>query len=247
MPDLASYPRPHLAVDLVALTLGPAGVGARTPELGLVVLRRSDSTAALPGRFVRERQTVKATVAELLDAKLGLRPRRRIELAMLDVYDAPDRDERAWAVSVAYSTGLREDEVARAIDSGAEVIGVHGAAERGRRVTRESLAYDHDQMVTTAVRRLRRRYERSPDPLGLLRAPYTLSQLRRAHEAVLDTPLRRDTFNRRMREFLEPATDSRGEDLYTSATVGRPAQLFVPVRRSRRDPEAGPFPLPREE
>lgn len=244
---LSDHPRPHLAVDLVALTLGAEGIESREPRLGVVVLRRPDTTAVLPGRFVRERQTVKQTIADLLQIKLGLKTRRRLELTMLDVYDDPDRDERAWAVSVAYSVGLRDNETARAIESGAEILPVRGSASRGRRVTPEGLAHDHDQMVTTAVRRVRRRYERAPDPLGLLRAPYTLSQLRHAHEAVLDAPLRRDTFNRRMREFLEPAVDAAGEELYTSATVGRPAQLFVPVGSGRRDPEAGPFPLPRVE
>lgn len=240
---LSDHPRPHVAVDLVILTI--VEPVERSPELGVVVVRGSDATPALPGRFVRERHTIEQTVGELMTEKLGYQPRRRLHLEMLDVYDAPDRDERAWTMSIAYATAVSPTEAAVMREAGAEVLPLHGSADRGRRVTPERLAFDHDDMVTTAVRRARRRYERTPDPLGLLRPPYTLRELRQVHEAVLDEPLRRDTFNRRMQEHLVLATDRRGEPLHRSETVGRPAQMFTPRLRKDRDPEAGPFPLPR--
>ena len=244
MSGLADYPRPHLAVDLVILTVGLRRPSDERLSLGVVVQRRSDNTAVLPGRFVRERHTVDQTVRELLTEKLDYDPSRKIYLEMLGVYDAPQRDERGWVVSVSHLTTLRPDEADRLSAETVEILPIRGDATRGRRVTRESLAYDHDEMVTTAVRRARRRYERSPDPLRLARPPYTLSQLRHVHEAVLGEPLKRDTFNRRMQPYLEPATDTRG-DLWLSETGGRPAQMFQPVSRKDRDPEAGPFPLPR--
>lgn len=243
-PDLTSYPRPNLAVDLVALVV-PEPTDSRHVELGLVVIRRPDGRAVLPGRFVHERRTIRETVADLMTEKLALRPRSTTRVQMIDVYDAPERDERGWVVSVAHATSVLTEDLARLPQETTEVLPLHGSADRGCRLTPESLAYDHDDMVTTAVRRARRRYERSPDPLGLLRAPYTLSQLRHVHEAVLDAPLKRDTFNRRMVPYLEPALDPRGEPLLTSETVGRPAQLYRLSRASARDAEAGPFPLPR--
>lgn len=243
-PDLTSYPRPNLAVDLVVLVV-PEPAGSRHLELGLVVLRRADGLAVLPGRFVHERRTIRETVADLMVEKLALRPRRTTRVQMIDVYDAPDRDERGWVVSVAHATSVLTEDLARLPQDTTEVLPLHGSADRGRRLTPEHLGYDHDDMVTTAVRRARRRYERSPDPLGLLRAPYTLSQLRHVHEAVLDAPLKRDTFNRRMLPYLEAELDSRGEPVLTSETVGRPAQLYRLRRASVRDAEAGPFPLPR--
>lgn len=242
MADLDTYPHPHLAVDLVVLTVTSGADGLLS--LGVVVQRRADGAAVLPGRFVRERHTVHQTVRDLLTEKLDYQPRRTMHLEMLGVYDAPQRDDRGWVVSVSHLTTLRPDEADRLPPETAEILPVRGDASRGRRVTRESLAYDHDEMLTTAVRRARRRYERSPDPLRLTRTPYTLSQLRHVHEAVLGEPLKRDTFNRRMQPYLEAATDSRGK-LSLSDTGGRPAQMFQPIKRVTRDPEAGPFPLPR--
>ena len=200
----------------------------------------------LPGRFIRERDTVERTVAVAMEDKLGLRPRRD------DVASRPSASTTtrtatlgAGRLSLAYACSLLPDERDHLLRSDTDILPVTGPAARGQRVTPEPLDYDHDDMVTTAVRRVRRRYERSPDPLRLVRDPWTLSQLRHVHEAVLDEGLKRDTFNRRMREYVEPALDSRGEEMFTSATVGRPAQLFARVGTSRRDPEAGPFPLPR--
>lgn len=208
-------------MDLVILTLGSRPASLERPTLGVVVLRRADHTAVLPGRFVRERHTVDQTVLELLRKKVGYDPARPIYLEMLGVYDAPQRDERGWVVSVSHLTALLADEADRLPPETVEILPVHGDASRGRR-----------------------RYERSPDPLRLVRPPYTLSELRHVHEAVLGQPLKRDTFNRRMQPYLETVRDSDG-DFAVSDTGGRPAQLFEPRSRQDRDPEAGPFPLPR--
>lgn len=241
---LADYPRPHLAVDLVILTVGPPRPEDERVSLGVVVQRGAENVPALPGRFVRDRHTVLETVREILTEKLDFQPRKDLHLELVGVYDDPDRDPRGWVVSVSHTTTLRVDEAGRLSRDLVEILTVRGPATRGSRVTREPLAYDHDAMVTTAVRRARRRYERSPDPLRLARAPYTLSQLRHVHEAVLGEPLKRDTFNRRMQPYLTPALDARGEPS-VSDTGGRPAQMFRPLTSKDRDPEAGPFPLPR--
>lgn len=240
VPTLDSFPRPHVAVDLVILTVLP---DLERPTLGVVVQRRDDGVAVLPGRFVRERTTILDTVGALLQEKLRYSTGSKVHLEMLDLYDQPDRDERGWVMSAGYRMTMRPDQAARLSPDLVELLPLHGSAARGRRLTPEPLAYDHDEMVTTAVRRARRRYERSPDPLRLLKPPYTLTQLRHAHEAVLDEPVKRDTFNRRMQPFLQPAHDRRGNP-WTSDTGGRPAQMFEPARLDR-DPDAGPFPLPR--
>ena len=84
---------------------------------------------------------------------------------------------------------------------------------------------------------LRDRYETEPDPDRLLRGPFTLLELRRLHEAVLGEPLRKDTFNRRMRDRLR-TSDFEPED----RPVGKPAQYYVHPSQdaSRREPWALP-------
>lgn len=244
MTDLAQYPRPNLAIDLVILTVGAVGSAAGPPSLGVVVQRRGDGTAALPGRLVRERHTVAQTIHELLIDELSYKPRGTDHYEMLGVHDAPQRDDRGWVVSVSHLTSLVPEEVALLHSGTVEVLPIRGDASRPRRLTRGGLAYDHNEMLRAAVLRTRRRYERFPDPLLLIRPPYTLSQLRQVHEAVLWEPLSRDTFNRRMRPYLQPVTDGRGATRLSN-TGGRPAQLFEPFRHEECDVEDGLLPWPR--
>ena len=65
-----------------------------------------------------------------------------------------------------------------------------------------------------------------PDPDNLLREPYTLSELRELHEAILGRRLMRDSFNRRVQPLLAPQTDGDGNPV-TRVAGGRPARLFA--------------------
>lgn len=218
--SLTSFPRPNVAVDLAVLTVAPAAATlADVGELSVLVLRRDEEPhGVLPGRFIRERQTITETINEVLGLKLELEP-GDIAPTLLRVFDDPDRDERAWTLSIAHAVSLPID---RVYGCAAEMvpIGLDGDLASG-----ETLGFDHNEIVREAVAVMRDRYETAPDPDGLLDEPFTLSELRRLHEAVLGERLRKDTFNRRMREQLEPLTDDEGTPS-TRQTVGRPAQLY---------------------
>lgn len=243
---LTQFPRPTLAADLVLLTLIPgepltSGDGVR---LGVVTIRRDDGVAVLPGRLLRERQTVDGAVRDVVEGKLGLPAALSPNVDLLGVHDAPDRDPRGWVIALAYVGSLPVGALDQATGESLVVLPVGDGIGSATGLLPELLGYDHDAMVAAAIADVRRRYEELPDPLGLLEPPYSLSELRRAHEAVLDEPLKRDTFNRRMREHLAPALDDAGQELFTSASVGRPAQLFTPTRPEEMSAEH--FPLPRD-
>ena len=220
--SLSDYPRPNVAVDLAVLTVAPANdTLAPLGRLSVLVLRDLDGRGVLPGRFMRERRTVGETVREVLETKLALDP-GDISPVLLRVFDDPQRDARGWALSIAHAVTLPDAHVA---GTPAELVGVDPS---GDLITGETLGYDHNQIVREAVGAIRARYEGAPDPDGLLEPPFTLSELRHAHEAVLGERLRKDTFNRRMGEQLAPLNDERGEPSLRRG-IGRPAQLFERV------------------
>lgn len=227
--DLTVYPRPNVAVDIAVLTVIPRRDGEGHGALAVLVDRQrgSSSGRALPGRFLREGQTVTEAIADVLRLKVGLEG-VRVTPRLLRVFDAAGRDPRGWTLSLAHSATLTPGCVEQGTG---ELVGIgpSGELESG-----ETLLFDHDAIVQAAAAAMRDRYERVADPDGLLEHPFTVAELRAVHEAVLGERLLKDTFRRRMEPLLRPVTGSDGERVLRS-DGGRPAQLYV------RDPDRDLF------
>ena len=168
---------------------------------------------------MRERRSVTDTVREVLELKLGLSP-DHVHPHLLAVFSDPDRDPRGWTISIAHVVALGADDLGGVTGELVEVT-PDGALASGER-----LLYDHDAILAAATDNLRERYEDKPDPDNLLREPYTLSELRELHEAILGRRLMRDSFNRRVQPLLAPQTDGDGNPV-TRVAGGRPARLFA--------------------
>ncbi|MFF5323119.1 NUDIX hydrolase [Janibacter hoylei] len=221
---LDSYPRPGVTVDLAILTVTDPGTD--DAALRVLVQERTDPDGrVLPGRFLRERHTIDETVREVFEHKVGVRPTEVTPPRLLRLFDAPDRDDRTWAISVAYSVSMPELELTGAKG---ELLPVDEAAA----TTGRDMLWDHDEIVSAAVESLRERYEfrfrndsPPPDPDGFLPQPFTLHQLRKVHEAVIGEELHKDNFARRMKPQLTPVTRG-GEVVRSAAQRGRPATLY---------------------
>lgn len=223
-PDLESYPRPGVTVDLAIFTV--TGASDRTPELRLLVQDRTQPRGrALPGGFIRERWTVAQTTDDVLRRKVGIEP-SSLQPRLLRLFDDPRRDDRTWAISVAHSLSLKEADLLNATGDLVPVTVDRRLAGEG------PLLFDHDQIVETAIEAMRERYEFRfryrnvyPDPDAFLPEPFTLHQLRKVHEAVVGEELHKDNFNRRMKPYLQPVTHC-GEVVLSSSLRGRPATLY---------------------
>jgi 8-oxo-dGTP diphosphatase len=232
--SLENFPRPGVTVDLAILTV--AGASTADPQLRVLIQDRADPDGrALPGAFMRERQTVADTVADVFRRKVGITPSRDVHPRLLRLFDEPDRDDRTWAISIAHAVSIPAGELAGARG---ELIPV---GDDGELVAGSPLLFDHDEIVADAVRSLRERYEfrhryadTLPDPDGFLPEPFTLHQLRKVHEAVVGEGLHKDNFNRRMKPFLAPVVDDDGEPVLAESLRGRPAALYRCRQRHSR-------------
>ncbi|OLP01912.1 NUDIX hydrolase [Mycolicibacterium porcinum] len=201
--SLEDYPRPSVAVDTAVLTVDPG--------LGLAVLqvrRPLGPDWALPGTFLHKGEVLADAVRRSLADKAnvhGLDPRQ------LRVFDAPDRDNRGWVLSVAHLAVVPPERVATRSTDITRLVSVEDPGE---------LVYDHDEIIKLAVADVRAHYEASPDPDRLLGETFTLRDLRLVHEAVAGRDLQRDNFRRAMESQLEPTGD------FTAGGRGRPAELF---------------------
>ncbi|QKT10910.1 NUDIX hydrolase [Rhodococcus sp. W8901] len=196
---LTDYPRPSVAVDVAVLTVD-AG------ELNVLVVE-GPRGLALPGSFLRPAERLSDAAERALQTKAGLTGTDFHQLAM---FDAPDRDDRGWVLSMAHGAALPLGR----LPHGARLVRIEG------RVVTEPLAFDHTEMVSHAVDDLRTRYAHRVDPSGLLPEVFTVLELRRLYEAIHGHALPKDSFRRTVIDSLE--TTGR----MSSSGTGRPAELF---------------------
>lgn len=230
---LGTFEHPHLAVDVVLLTLRDGALHA------LLVRRRPAPFGdhwVLPGGFVARGESVDAAVVRVLADKAGLHD---VFVEQLFTFGDADRDPRGHVVSVAYYALVplarllatdrpdgvllgRLDVAWRDLAGGTvEVRDEHGA--------RLPVGFDHERILGVAVQRLRGKIDYAPVGFELLPRDFTLLQLQQVHEAVLGQRQNKDSFRRRMLASgqLQP-TGRRERD------VGhRPAELYRFRRPSR--------------
>ncbi|MFF2031105.1 NUDIX domain-containing protein [Arthrobacter sp. NPDC058192] len=209
--SLLDYPRPSVAVDTAVLTVADGSVCV------LLVRRAEDHQHgrwALPGTFLRERETLADAVLRCLREKAGMSGRVPRQL---HVFDEPGRDDRGWVLSVAHVDVVP----LAALEGALKNDGVRLASVTAEPELVAGLPYGHADLVAKAVEWLQAAYREAPDPGGLLAEPFTLRDLRELHETVAGATLMRDTFRR----FMEPKLEGTGQ--MSDGTRGRPSRLWV--------------------
>lgn len=186
IPYTYEYPRAALTVDCVVF-------GLDDEELKVMLIQRAlppfEGKWALPGGFVRVDETLEEAARRELEEETGL---RNIFLEQLYTFSAVDRDPRERVVSVAYYAlvNLRDHNVHAATDASAAAwFGVHDVP---------SLAFDHAEILQVALERLRGKVRYQPIGFELLPKKFTLTQLQRLYERVLERELDKRNFRKRV-------------------------------------------------
>lgn len=102
------------------------------------------------------------------------------------------------------------------------------------------LSFDHTKILRYALERLRNKLEYTTVGFQLLPSKFTLGELQAVYEAILDRPMDKQNFRRKIAELkiLKPLKEYRSD-------VGRPAQMFqFAARRFEKLKDKGfVFPL----
>jgi 8-oxo-dGTP diphosphatase len=182
MPHTYQYPRPALTVDCVVFAAEPDGLKA------LLVCRALppfQGQWALPGGFVRMQETTEEAARRELVEETGL---SNVFLEQLYTFSRVDRDPRERVVSVAYFALVRSTTVRAGSD-----------ADDARWFPIDDmprLAFDHAEIVSVALERLRGKVRYQPLGFELLPPKFTLGQLQRLYEAILGRDLDKRNFRR---------------------------------------------------
>lgn len=227
--EIGEYPRPSLAVDLVIASVD------RDERLVVLLVKRREAPHAgewsLPGGFVHEGESVPAAAARVLREKTSL---EGVEIEELKSFSEPGRDPRGWVVSIAFLALVPADRMADvragAAAEDARFFALEASGETHVLLAREprepapgELGFDHEEILSSAFARLRRRVETTPLAFGLLPARFTLGEAQRVVEAILGRRIDKAAFRTKVLTLglVRPTTEERRGGAH------RPARLYV--------------------
>ena len=230
--DASKYERPSVTTDIVVFTID------ENDELNILLIKRGGypykDKWALPGGFLEVgRESLDEAAARELKQETNV---DNVFLKQLYTFGERGRDPRTTVISVAYTALVPKSQLnIKAGDDASDAklfkikYDVNGIIffNKDVMITEKDLAFDHDEIIRTAITRLRNRIDYEPDAFNLLKNKdaFTISELKKIHETIknksLDLPNFRKTF---LRDYV--ATGKVSELKETTSTRGRSARLY---------------------
>ncbi len=218
MAGTLSFPRPLTTVDVVIFS-------ASATALEVLLVRRPEGTDdpfpdtwALPGGFIdtAHDNDLEACALRKLKEKTGV---RAPYVEQLGSWGSASRDPRGWSATHAYFSLISADDRAFAEEHPGSQPARWFQVEGAR--VKERLAFDHAEILKAAVNRLRNKVEYTSLPAFLMPSEFTLSELQRVHEVLLDRTLEKKAFRTRIL-----ASNLLEELPRKKEGANRPAQLY---------------------
>ena len=182
------YPRPAVTVDCVVF-----GLDLDAEDLKILLIQRRGKPFAgmwaLPGGFVDMGETLEQSAKRELQEETGI---SRLYLEQLYTFGDPGRDPRGRTITVAYYALVKLSDHPPVAADDAKAVDWFSVSKPPK------LAFDHDKILKVAVERLRAKVRYQPIGFELLPAKFTLSQLQRLYEIVLERPLDKRNFRKKI-------------------------------------------------
>jgi ADP-ribose pyrophosphatase YjhB (NUDIX family) len=144
---------------------------------------------AFPGELVPSGESTEAAATRCLFETTGLKD---VYLEQLYTFSNPSRDPYGHVVSVAYVALINRTRVNLRVPGKCSDIGWFAV------VSPPPLAYDHADMLTYALQRLRWKLEYTNIVYSLLPRDFTLTELQRVYEIILGRSLDKRNFRKKM-------------------------------------------------
>ncbi|MCP3062755.1 NUDIX hydrolase [Myxococcus sp. K38C18041901] len=180
------YPRPALTVDCVVF-------GLDDDDLKVLLIQRGvepfQGRWALPGGFVRMDESLDEAARRELEEESGIRPGH---LEQLFTFGTPERDPRGRVVTVAYFALVKLSAHTLRAATDAREAAWFSVWDTPK------LAFDHADILNTALLRLKGKVRYQPIGFELLPPKFTLTQLQRLYEIVLERELDKRNFRKKI-------------------------------------------------
>jgi ADP-ribose pyrophosphatase YjhB (NUDIX family) len=197
-------------VDALLFTMTPEG------ELSVLLNKRKHSPfqgmMALPGVYIMPEADVSVEAASLraLLKKTGVVPNY---LEQLKTFSGAERDPRGWSISIAHFGLMPWKTIEFAADSFCAVKDV------------PQLAFDHNHILETAIKRIRDKSSYSSLPLNLIDRFVKLSEIKNVYETLIGKKFPRTSFRNWINHALK-ANVIRETGAKSSASQGRPSTIY---------------------
>ena len=212
------FPRPALTVDCVVFGLDDTDLKVLLIQRVLEPHRHS---WALPGGFVHMDETVDDAARRELAEETGI---TKVFLEQLYTFGSVDRDPRGRVVTVAYYALAKLSDHRIQASTDAENVAWFPFANL------PTLAFDHREIFEVALERLRGKVRYAPVGFELLPPKFTLFQLQRLYEIILEQELDKRNFRKKILAMgLLVATDE-----VEQGVAHRAARLYRFDKRSYR-------------
>jgi len=203
-------PRFLVAVDCIIF-------GFSEGELNLLLLKRNIEPAlgcwSLPGGFINEHESAEEAATRVLSLLTGL---DQLYMEQLRIFTEEQRDPGERVMSIAYYALVNVEDYDRGL------VSEHKAYWYNINELPE-LIFDHNEMVRSALKRLRRKACTEPIGFALLPEKFTVPQLQGLYEAIYGRSIDKRNFRKKIQtmDFLEKSEEKdkssskRGAFLYT--------------------------------
>lgn len=202
----------EVTVDIVIFTI-------RKKKLEVLLIQRGSEPYkdrwAIPGGFIRLSENLDEAAKRVLYEKTHVKD---VYLEQLYTFGDPDRYPNARVITVGYFALIRSDDLKLAYEQNLNVQQVNWHPVYNL----PPLAFDHAKIIDHALRRLRDRLEYTPIAFQLLPHKFTLTELQKTYELILDKDLDKRNFRKKMVSLgmLEEF------DEFTKLSSKRPARLY---------------------
>ena len=210
---------PNVSVDCVVFGFTGEKLKVLLIDRGQLVKKRGQNHKiyALPGNLIRDDENLDQAATRVLKELTGL---DNIYLEQLGSFGAPDRLKKAYdqtwlkdiraqpdarVITVAYYSLIRSDQYevhASSFAQEADWMDVDDLPELG---------FDHREIIDKAREQLNFKVKYQPVGFELLPRKFTLGQLQKLYEAILDTELDKRNFRRKILKmgFLIPLQEKQ--------------------------------------
>ncbi len=182
------YPHPAVTVDCIIF-----GYDTEEKELKILLIERAGEPFrgewALPGGFVQIDESLEEAARRELKEETGL---DTLFMEQLYTFGTVNRDPRERVISVAYYA------LVTLADKKLKATTDVRRAEWYALSERPKLAFDHEEIFSTALQRLRGKIRYYPIGFELLPPKFKLSQLQKLYEVILNRDLDKRNFRKKI-------------------------------------------------